>query len=366
LKNAYLANLATDMLIDMLKAYSPTGEEYKAIEILKEYAEALGYEEIYIDEVGNLVASYGSGDTSIAFIGHIDTVPGELPITFDGEKITGRGAIDAKGPLTALFIGASQARTYIDTKNFKIYSIAVVGEEGDSRGARNLISKGFKVYGSIIAEPSNNTGIVVGYRGSVKVKIQCSSRGGHTSSPMVENSACVSLIENWNIISKSMNEFKYDKNSSSLLYLHCGNNTRYNIYPRYGEMLIDIRVSVNESIESIIKFIEGTVNKFKTCVYSILDSTPPVKVTPNNLVVRSLMRAILKQGVKPRILYKLGTSDMNLLYPYVTQNIAAYGPGKSELSHSDKEEITVEELVHGINIYRGSLIELHNILYKAH
>lgn len=352
------------MLIDMLKKYSPTGEEYRAVEVLKDYTRDLGYEEVYVDEIGNLIASYGDGDTSIAFIGHIDTVPGELPVTFDGERITGRGAVDAKGPLVALFIGVSQAQKYIDTRNFKVYSIAVVGEEGDSRGTKNLINRGFKAHGSIVAEPSNNTGIVIGYRGSIKIKIQCRSSGGHTSSPMLESSACTSLLSCWGAINEKMHGFKYDENSSSLLYIQCGDDKRYNVYPKYGEMLIDIRVGLNEAIESILKLIEGIVDKFSLCTYNVIDYTPPVKVSPNNPVARALMRAILKQNEKPRILYKLGTSDMNLLYPYVAYNIAAYGPGRSELSHSDREEITVDELLHGINVYRETAIELSTILSK--
>ncbi len=364
MKDVSLHSLAVDMLTDLLKAYSPTGEEHRAITILKEYAIDLGYEDVYIDEIGNLIASYGDGDTSIAFIGHIDTVPGELPVVFDGEKITGRGAVDAKGPLTALFIGVSQAQTYID-KNIKVYSIAVVGEEGDSRGARNLISRGFKTKGSIIAEPSNNTGIVIGYRGSIKLKIQCNGYGGHTSSPMLESSACISLLRIWNSISEKMHGFKYSENSSALLHLCCGDGSRYNIYPKYGEMLIDIRVAINESLESILKFIDTIMKEFKLCTYTTLDYTPPIRISPNNIAVRALARAILKQGEKPRMLYKLGTSDMNLLYPYVTRNIAAYGPGKSEFSHSDKEEITVEDLIHGINTYRETAIEFSKILNRG-
>lgn len=349
------------MLTELLKAYSPTGGEYRAVALLRDYARDLGYEDVHVDEVGNLIASYGDGDISVAFIGHIDTVPGELPVLFDGVKIAGRGAVDAKGPLTALFIGVSQARAYVG-RGVKVYSIAVVGEEGDSRGARHLVSRGFKVDGSIIGEPTNNTGIAVGYRGSIKLMIQCSSSGGHTSSPMLESSACVSLLKIWTIISGKMHGFKYNENSSALLYINCGDRGRYNIYPRHGEMIVDIRVSVNESLESVMKLVDDMVGKGDLCTHTVLDYTPPVRVSPNNPVVRALTRAILKQNEKPRILYKLGTSDMNLLYPHVAHSMAAYGPGRSELSHSDKEEMNIDELIHGINVYRDATVELSSIL----
>lgn len=361
MKSASQSNLVVDMLTELLKAYSPTGEEHKAVLVLKDYASALGYEEIHIDEVGNLIASYGDGEVSIAFIGHIDTVPGELPTVFDGVKISGRGAVDAKGPLAALFIGASQARAHVG-RGVKVYSIAVVGEEGDSRGAKNLISRGFKVDASIIAEPTNNIGIAIGYRGSIKLKVQCSSGGGHTSSPILEDSACISLLKLWEGISGRMHGFKYNENSASLLYISCGEYGRYSIYPRYGEMVVDIRVSVDNSLESVMNLIDVVVGQVNSCKYTIMDCVPPIRVNPNNPTVRALVRAVLKQNKKPRILYKLGTSDMNILYPHITSNMAAYGPGRSELSHSDKEEVSIDELIHGINVYREAAIELSSIL----
>ena len=73
MKNRSLNNLLIDLTIDLLKAYSPTRNEEKAVEVLRNYALSLGYDEVFVDEVGNLIASYGNGDRKIALIGHIDT-----------------------------------------------------------------------------------------------------------------------------------------------------------------------------------------------------------------------------------------------------------------------------------------------------
>ena len=42
------------------------------------------------------------------FLGHIDTVEGELPVRTAGGRIYGRGACDAKGSLAAALVGASR------------------------------------------------------------------------------------------------------------------------------------------------------------------------------------------------------------------------------------------------------------------
>ena len=70
------------------------------------------------------------------------------------------------------------------------------------------------------------------------------------------------------------------------------------------------------------------------------------------------MRALIRQGIKPTPARKLGTSDMNLLYRKVTSDIAAYGPGKSELSHTNQEEITLKELKVGATTYMLALKEI--------
>ncbi|RLG88747.1 MAG: acetylornithine deacetylase, partial [Thermoprotei archaeon] len=95
----------------LLSNYSPTFREEKAVDFLSRFVKnELNFDRVVVDEVGNLIASYGRGDRSIALIGHIDTVQGFIPVIIDNGLIWGRGAVDAKGPLTSAFIGASSAR----------------------------------------------------------------------------------------------------------------------------------------------------------------------------------------------------------------------------------------------------------------
>lgn len=348
------------MLLDLLKVYSPSRKEEKAIKVLMEYAKELNYEHITIDRVGNLIASYGDGEVTLAVVGHIDTIPWEIPVTFDGYSISGRGAVDAKGPLVAAFIGLALAKHSIDIKKIKVYAIAVVDEEGDSIGAKYLVNSGFKAHGVVIAEPSNTDGVVIGYRGSVRISIICTGPGGH-SSLGTNDSACEKLITLWQKIREtytSVREGVYS-HTPALLKLYCGDDAP--ISPRYGEALVNIRIALNGNIEDVAKGIKSIVNSVNDCRWSLLDYTKPVKVSLNNVVARAVIRSILSNRLKPRILYKYGTSDMNVLYPEVTENIVAYGPGKSELAHRANEEITIDELLQGVYVYRELVKEFFNL-----
>ncbi|MGI0140460.1 MAG: M20/M25/M40 family metallo-hydrolase, partial [Thermoplasmata archaeon] len=87
-------------LVELLEAYSPSGVEGPGTAAFEKIAHRLGYS-VEIDEVGNGIASLGSGRPQILFLGHVDTVPGELPVRRDEHRVYGRGACDAKGPLVA-------------------------------------------------------------------------------------------------------------------------------------------------------------------------------------------------------------------------------------------------------------------------
>jgi len=52
-----------------------------------------------IDAAGNAVGEIGDGPTHVVLLGHIDTVPGEIPVRVEDGDLVGRGAVDAKGPL---------------------------------------------------------------------------------------------------------------------------------------------------------------------------------------------------------------------------------------------------------------------------
>ncbi|MEM1628593.1 MAG: M20/M25/M40 family metallo-hydrolase [Desulfurococcaceae archaeon] len=350
MRNALIKNLAVEMLLDLLKTYSPPRGERQAVEILGKYAEKLGYEHVEVDEVGNLIASYGKGDRTLALIGHIDTIPWKIPISVSGDEIQGRGAVDAKGPLVAGFIGFALAKDFVNTGKYKIYAIALVDEEGESIGAKHLVRKGFRAKGVVIAEPTNTNGVVIGYRGSLKVRVYCTGQGGHSSMGS-SGSACEKLIGIWNVLkNRGYDNVGVNHNTAVLLKLECGEDMP--VIPREGSALIQVRIGIDNDPESVIHDIRNAISSMDGCEWDLIEFTKPVKSSINNEVARALIRALLRAGQKPRVLYKHGTSDMNILFPVITEDMIAYGPGRSELAHSAEERISMDELKKGIEIYR--------------
>ncbi|TLN07064.1 acetyl-lysine deacetylase, partial [bacterium] len=74
----------SETLLGLVARYSPSGQERAVVEWLVGRMRALGYERAFVDEAGNAVGVIGSGPRQVVLLGHIDTVPGELPVRVEG------------------------------------------------------------------------------------------------------------------------------------------------------------------------------------------------------------------------------------------------------------------------------------------
>ena len=102
-------NFAAETLLQELVAIpSITGAETAAVRHLVDWMAGHGYDEAFVDEVGNAVGVRGQGAHDLLLLGHIDTFPGELPTYCEGRLLYGRGAVDAKGPLCAFAVAGAR------------------------------------------------------------------------------------------------------------------------------------------------------------------------------------------------------------------------------------------------------------------
>ncbi len=330
---------ARNLLPRLLEAYSPSGRESEAVDVALEWLQAHKFY-ARVDENGNLLSwtSKPVDKPCLALVSHIDTVEGFLPVVVDGDVVRGRGAVDAKGPLAAMMLSLLVLRGVPG-----IMLAALVDEEGDSRGAWGFIDAGFRPKYIIIGEPTGH-GVVVSYRGSLRARILCRARGGHSSSPWVGGSALDILIDGIQEIRS--NGWRDNVGAIySVTYLNAGRGD--NVLPEQAEAIIDVRIPPGASYRDIESFLYKIFGK---CLITISLGVKPVRVKPQDPVPRSIIRALLSHGLRPRILQKTGTSDMNILYKY-TESIAAYGPGDSSLAHTRDEHISLNDIVLAAFVY---------------
>ena len=100
----------SDLLFDLVRCYSPSYQEAPAVRVLVAWLAAHGIEP-WVDEAGNACGARGAPDAphTLLLLGHIDTVPGEIPVRVEDGWLIGRGSVDAKGPLCAFAEAAAGA-----------------------------------------------------------------------------------------------------------------------------------------------------------------------------------------------------------------------------------------------------------------
>jgi [amino group carrier protein]-lysine/ornithine hydrolase len=121
-----------ELLEEMLAIPSPSTQERALGQWLVSRMRSMGFA-ARRDEAGNVVGFWGSGPKEVLLLGHIDTVPGFIPVRREGDRLYGRGAVDAKGPLAAAIKAVS--RQPVGT-GVRFTIIGAVEEEGSSRGAK--------------------------------------------------------------------------------------------------------------------------------------------------------------------------------------------------------------------------------------
>jgi len=326
------------VLRDLVAAYSPSGHEEPAVERFTDHARALGFS-TEVDGAGNGIARRGEGRPQILFLGHIDTVEGELPVRVAGGRIYGRGACDAKGALVAALFAARSHRGAGE-----IVVVAAVGEERDSRGARFLVPRHRPDF-VVVGEPSGWSGVTIGYKGNLSLVLRFEGERTHLSSPFP------TTVERALALIGELQEFCRGHVgptpfSSLTAKVHSIETRRSNGH-EVVVVGVNLRLPPSVPTRAVLEFLEdrGLAKR-----YEVLDRSEAVECDRQNDVVRSLDAGIRRLGGSPTLLRKSGTSDMNLAVPAWQCAAAAYGPGDAHLGHTDQESLPVQDLEKSIGI----------------
>jgi LysW-gamma-L-lysine carboxypeptidase len=316
----------------MLELYSPSHCEEQLVEFLRQELLAWGFH-VEMDEIGNLVAHIGRGPKNIFLVGHMDTVPGEIPVRLEDGKLYGRGAVDAKGSL-ATFI--ESARLFKDSRELTVWVIGCVAEECCSEGAHHLRTQPYRPDFIVIGEPSGWDSITLGYRGSVSVLYKLRrppAHHGHTTPTVGE--------EAFRFYQALKSYYPAGKNAFESVDVRLAEIRTYDGgLEDLVEMTLDLRTPLGFDFAELESFITTIAPEAEV---SLGTPTPAFRADKNNALVRAFLKAIRAEGGQPSFKLKTGTSDMNLLGPAWGMPIVAYGPGDSALDHTPNEHIELAE-----------------------
>ena len=347
------------LLKDALEIFSPSGKEEEMSQFLFNLLQKLGYSNVRIDRIGNVIGEIGENRPIILLSSHLDTINDNLPVYEDDEKLYGRGAVDAKGPLMALLLGASKFSK--KKLNGKIIFAGIVQEEISTKGIDEFLNSGVQANYAIFAEPNNTNNIVVAYKGRALLQIVMKSKkgSGHPASAWLfdntielAHSFYLKIKEFFNINYRGRTPYFSAIPTITEFYSSEGKN----VIPSRAKFYIDLRfpigINFNDLISGINKLKEDFI-KSNNCIIDIeiLSLVLPYSTDPKQIFIQKLSESIEKVlNVKSKLTRKTGTTFMNVIGNKLGIPTISIGPGDPKLEHTKEEFIYKKDFLHEIKI----------------
>jgi [amino group carrier protein]-lysine/ornithine hydrolase len=337
---------AVELLRRMVEIESVTGNERCLAEFLVEWMNAAGFD-ARIDDAGNAIGVREGAvcdDTrELMLLGHMDTVPGCVPVRLDGDLLYGRGTVDAKGPL-ATFIAAASQKTL--PPGARLVVVGAVEEEAMSRGARYLVDR-YLPAGCIIGEPSGWDAVTLGYKGRLLAEYRLTRPVAHTAGP--HGGVAEVAFEWWQSVCEivaSLNEGKsgiFDRVQHTIRSIRTSSDGLEDVCDATVGFRLPSGIAPAR-LEELVGAVAGSaaVTFRGHEIAHVSDVRTPL--------APPFLRAIRRAGGTPRFKNKTGTSDMNVVGPAWGCPIVAYGPGDSSLDHTPNEHVSIAEFLRAVDV----------------
>jgi [amino group carrier protein]-lysine/ornithine hydrolase len=327
---------------------SVSRQEHDAVEWLVARLAERGFR-ASIDAAGNAVGEIGDGPVHVVLLGHIDTVPGEIPVRVEDGELVGRGAVDAKGPLAA-FVAAATA----PVPGVRVTVVGAVEEESPtSKGARFRATLAAPDW-CVIGEPSGWDGVTVAYKGRLVLGMSLSREARHGASPgptVAEEALAV-----W---------ARLKEHAATVPRLDC---RLEGMHAAAGDGLVEraeLRVGYRvpaglstDELEDAARTIAERHDGDAEVSVERIASEELARAARTTPVARAFARAIAGAGGRPAFKEKTGTSDMNVLLPAWACPMVAYGPGDARYDHTPIERLALSD-------YGRSIAVLKDVLRRA-
>lgn len=342
-----------DLLSGMLTIPSYSGKEGALARYMVQQAESMGLQAC-IDEAGNFIARVPGREVGeqapIVLLGHMDTVPGVIPVRVEGGALFGRGAVDAKGPLAAFLCAAIRIARSGRAHRPIVVIGAVEEEAATSRGARFVVDQ-YCPSACVIGEPSGSRAITIGYKGRLLVDYSITGPSSHSAGPHAtasERAAAfwekvLSHASGWNAGHAGTSAFAALSPTLRVI------NSSSDGLSDSASLTIGYRLPVGFDTAALRELLQAWAEEDGAAI-SFTGEEAALQSDRSSPLARAFVRAIRATGSQPTFKLKTGTSDMNVVGPAWGDNIVAYGPGDSSLDHTPNEHIQIAEYLHAIDV----------------
>lgn len=368
-------------LADIISIKSLSGEEEEVINRIRREMEEVGFDEVRIDDFGNVIGKIGSGKRKIAFDAHVDVVDAgeeslwEFP-PFEGrvlnDKIIGRGASDQKAGMAAIVYAGKILKKLGIEGNFTFYGVGSIMEEDcDGLPWVYLIEKEqFRPDIVILTEPTD-LGIYRGHRGRMEIEVDVKGKSAHGAFPHLGDNAiykAAEIVLDIRELAPGLKEHDFlGKGTLTVSRIRGGGPSLCSVAD-HADIYIDRRLTLGEGLELAVSEIENLPSvkrhgaTVKVPVYEKKSYKgyllPMKKYYPTWLLdekspilnrAREAYRGLFRE--EPRIgKWTFSTNGVTIAGLY---NIPAFGfgPGIESMAHSPNEYCPREHLPKAMAMY---------------
>lgn len=391
-----------ELLMELLKIRSETRHEKQLSDYLADYCRRLGFDRVFQDKFGNVIAVIDAGQGNILnFNAHMDTVEGFFMPRMCQGKVFGRGAADMKGAIASMLFSAKELIKEKEKLHGKvIYSFVVCEESGEpdirKKGTRSMIAflkqRNLVPTAVVIGESSqidltDETAVVCRQRGRCTVDASFFGSSAHGSFGMKKGANSYILA---NKFCHKLYKYSRKLNVSELSINIAGGKTiglSYNKVPEETQVQLEIRFSTD-------KLLKEAEEKIKECAdKAAAELTEEIKSVKNSFVSNKDISSIgfkfagnnLHNGVGKRIYgpfdsrksaflgrvlkeskkaldgkkVKLNSSVFGTDASFYVEagifsrapDIVVFGPGSQLKAHTSDEFVKISHLNRYVNLY---------------
>lgn len=376
----------------LIQTPSMSGQEGDVADLLVAEMEWLDYDEIEIDQVGNVIGKMeGASDRSLALNAHMDQVDvGELDDwpypPFEGRvadgAVWGRGASDTKGAIAAQLyaLGLLRARAFefpADT-----YVTFVVHEETGSWGVKALLEH-FGADAAILGEATANQ-IAIGHRGRTELLVELQGQAQHASSASPDDNLLYVIADILERLRARPIFHNETLGSSSLTPTRCYTDQKSgNVTPGHLVLHLDWRSLPDQQLERLLESlrgmlreicpsgVEGSAELLKQEVSSYTGASTPLPATapayllsPSDPLVVSAQEVLRKRLGRDVEVVQWGfATDGGYLVRAGIPTIG-FSPCEEQFAHTLQDRVRIDLLLEAVEGYQALVVGLPDRLWS--
>ena len=369
----------------LIRAKSYTGDEEQAVRCVYDKMVELGYDEVLIDDYGNVLGRVGEGEKEILFDAHLDVVGAE-----DGEEwrhgpfsgdvadgqLWGRGSADCKGSVISMVYSGALMKRLGLLEGKRVYiSASIMEEDYDGELLDRVMSEQhLNPSFAVIGEPSQMK-LALGHRGRAMYVIRTSGISAHASAPDTGDNAIYKMariITRVDELNRKLQRQTGEKGSVAVTRIE-SYSASLNAIPDQCSIYLDRRLALGEDEEMVGREMDELVEGADAS-WEIYDAAGP-SWKGRQVVLHTFLPAwetdrdseLALKGIK---VYEevLGKKPELFKWDFATNGFACagryhvptigLGPGDYILAHKKDEHCSIREIAAASAYYAALAAEL--------